>query len=150
MIDCVLSLPLSAWRFEDDIFEHMTLQSWNSCRGHCVGDCVEVRDFMEDLGCKLNQISNRGSRSNRSVNLFHLNLQSFGDLEVVLTTSDDSISVKSFMEIVNSQLVELFKEVNVKSHYNKLIFDDSIISTNRIAIRRTRASIVKEIESTFR
>lgn len=27
------TIPVKAWRYEDDIFEHMTMDTWLHCRG---------------------------------------------------------------------------------------------------------------------
>lgn len=126
MIKCSFRIPIKSWRFKDDIWDYMTLESWISCRGR---DCNHFKQFEDDLSRKLNHIS---IRNNNFVSLWFLDVVGTHDFKVDLYSSKDDMSLPEFLKLIHEEIFPIFN--NVTSMDETLLFTPEYFDRNQLKI----------------
>lgn len=128
MIRCSFTLPLESWRFKEDIFDHMTIATWKSCKGE---NCTPFKDFINDIRYKLNNISHR---KGDNVHLWDVSFERYSPyLEVFLKSSNDDISIEDFKCMIENEIIPIFS--SVVSCKETLVFRDNYLNNTRIIVK---------------
>lgn len=117
MIKCSFKIPVKSWKFENDIWDYMTLESWLVCRGRY---CKHFKGFENDLNTKLNKISARGIDF---VSVWYTEInEDDRDLTVEYYTSNENITLLDFLDLIHNNVFPIFN--SIESMGESLIFSD--------------------------
>ena len=132
MIKCSFKIPIKSWKFKDDIWDYMTLESWFTCRGR---SCKHFKGFEDDLSTKLNRISSRGKDF---TSIWFSKIEGSQDFTIEYYTSNETISLLEFLNLIYKDLFPIFN--NVESMGELLVFSDNYFDKNTLKIEFTDES----------
>lgn len=125
MIECSFRVPVESWWFKNDVFEYMTLKNWLVCRGENI---YVYEQFKYNLSAELNKISTC-NKNEKSIWLMETDSP---DVIIKLYTSNETINLPTFYEIVNTKIIPILR--NLYSDGRLLVFTDKYIDKQSFKI----------------
>ena len=135
-IVCEIGISLDAWKLEDDIFDHVTMLHHYERKKDNTYSTEIVMDFTKSISLSLNLIS---FRSDKSFGIWSARANDAGMMNVKFMSSNDDMSVGSFIRLIKFSIVPLLRD-NIVAHGHTVHFDESWIDYSGVLIRAANAN----------